>query len=249
MTLVNHIRRKDILVHLKWWDVLIVTIIMFGSAIYNSFLIFSTVQEQVATSSNFIEFTAAMNWQAFWNQSILLLCAFFYLWLRHFDFSQWRVRVNGKAILLGILLFLGVGLIFDFYFIGVDYLFPPVDSGVYEQQVVSTIHPLLKRLSEIDISLLIYSALNGFYEEIFFLGICLSVNPAQKNYFLVYSLIVRYSFHTYQGNASALAIGFILGGIFYLVYRRMKEKNLFPFFLSHAIGDVFGVGILNYLIG
>lgn len=88
--------------------------------------------------------------------------------------------------------------------------------------------------------------LNGFYEEIFFLGVCLSAKLEKRMYYFIYSLVICYSFHTYQGNISALAIGFLVRGIYYFLYTRPKEKNLFPFFLAHAITDVFGAGIINY---
>lgn len=94
--------------------------------------------------------------------------------------------------------------------------------------------------------MILYSILNGFYEEIFFLGICLSVKPEERKYYFIYSLLVRYSFHTYQGNISAIAIGLLVGGIYYFLYEKMEEKNLFPFFLAHTITDILGAGIISY---
>lgn len=38
----------------------------------------------------------------------------------------------------------------------------------------------------------------------------------------------------------------LFGGFVYLLYRRSKDKNLLPFFIAHAIGEVFGMGIISY---
>ncbi|WP_162012486.1 CPBP family intramembrane glutamic endopeptidase [Streptococcus sp. S784/96/1] len=248
MTILEKIRGSEKLQYLKWWDILILTLILFLQAIQSSFAAFSTLEDSAV--AELPAFTSDINWQAFSQQSFLLALAFLYLWLRRFDFSVWtsKIRVTPKAILMGIGLFFGIAILFDLYFIAASYLLPPtpVDSVYYEAEQI--MHPLLQKLSEIDLSLLVYSALNGFYEEIFFLGICLTVKTEHRRWAFLYSLLVRYSFHTYQGNVSALAIGFLLGTIYYVLYTRMKEKNMFPFFLAHAISDVMGVGILSYFI-
>ena len=97
------------------------------------------------------------------------------------------------------------------------------------------------------VSVIPFAFLNGFYEEIFFLGICLSVEKKWIPEALIYSIIVRYAVHTYQGQISAICIGLVLGLTFFILYRRSKTKNLIPFFIAHAIGDVFGVGIMAYI--
>ncbi|UWH02138.1 CPBP family intramembrane metalloprotease [Corynebacterium silvaticum] len=100
---------------------------------------------------------------------------------------------------------------------------------------------------KIDASLVLFSLQNGFYEEIFFLGIFLSVAPKYRVAAFIFSLVVRTIFHTYQGLASALGIGLILGSIFYFLYTRSKDKNLYTFFLAHAICDVVGLAVLYLL--
>lgn len=213
---------------------------MFSSFIVTSFSTFFHLTDKNMTEIP--EFTSALNWQAFIFQGILLGIAFLYLYFRNFDFSQWKIRVNLKAILIGIILFAGVALLFDLYFMLLsETVFD--NSIFYESQNENS---FFSSFSNIDLSLLFYSILNGFYEEIFFLGVCLSVVPEKRVYYFIYSLFIRYSFHTYQGNLSAIAIGFLLGSIYYMLYTKMKEKNLFPFFLAHAITDVFGAGIIGY---
>ncbi|HDL2992820.1 TPA: CPBP family intramembrane metalloprotease, partial [Mannheimia haemolytica] len=101
-------------------------------------------------------------------------------------------------------------------------------------------------LREVNISTVLYAILNGFYEEIFFLGICLAVKPEYLKWAVIYSLIIRVSFHTYQGMESALGLGIWLGLIIYLLYSRSKQKNLFPFWVAHSIADILGLSLLAY---
>lgn len=236
--------KREKINYLKWWDILIVTVIMFGYFIYSSISSFFYLPDPNTTQIP--EFTTNMNWRALVFQFILLSIAFIYLYIRNFNFSQWKIKINLKSIAIGIALFIGVALIFDLYFTLVYSIlpYPNTDNSVFYES--ETTNLLLSKLSTVDLSLIMYSILNGFYEEIFFLGICLSVEPDKRKYYFIYSLLIRYSFHTYQGNISALAIGLLVGGIYYLVYTKSKDKNLFPFFLAHAITDVFGAGIISY---
>ena len=112
--------------------------------------------------------------------------------------------------------------------------FPHIIGAFFENELVSTV---------------IYAVFNGVYEEIYFLGICLAVKPEHRKWAVPFSLLVRVSFHTYQGMFSALGIGVLFGLYFYLLYRRSKDKNLLPFFVAHMWGDIIGVGILHYLVG
>ena len=92
-----------------------------------------------------------------------------------------------------------------------------------------------------------YALLNGFYEEFFFLGVMTSVNQKYKWWALAYSTLIRISFHTYQGLLWAVVIGVIYGLFYYVLYKKVI-KNLLPFFLMHALADMFGSSILYLLI-
>ena len=92
-----------------------------------------------------------------------------------------------------------------------------------------------------------YALLNGFYEEFFFLGLLTSVKEKHKWLVLVYSVIIRISFHTYQGLLWALVIGLVYGLFYYFLYKYVV-KNLLPFFLMHALADMFGSSLLYLLI-
>lgn len=115
----------------------------------------------------------------------------------------------------------------------------------YQLSAVAT--PSLAQLfPNLDLSLILYALLNGFYEEIFFLGVCLAVRPEYTKWAFLYSLVIRCSFHTYQGLGTAIALGLLVGTIFYLLYRKLKQQNLLPFFFAHAIADMIGLSVLFY---
>ena len=97
-------------------------------------------------------------------------------------------------------------------------------------------------------STILYSILNGFYEEIYFLGICMAVCEKNIRKSFLFSIIVRFLFHTYQGLVPAIGIGLILGIVYYLMYTKLKIKNMVPYFVSHIIADIFGIGVLWYFI-
>ena len=92
-----------------------------------------------------------------------------------------------------------------------------------------------------------YAFLNGFYEEFFFLGLMTSVKDEHKWYALAFSTLVRVSFHTYQGLVWALVIGVVYGLFYYFMYKKFI-KNLLPFFLMHALTDMFGSSLIYLLI-
>lgn len=225
------------LINLTWWDILVLTLIMFSYFIYSSLIGYINLTDKLM--GEVIEYTNDMNWDMLSFQMVLLVSAMLYLWLRNFNFAQWPITINLKAIVQGVGIFLVVALAMDLFSLAAYYLVPPSENIIYTAAA----------LPKLDFSLLLYSVLNGFYEEIFFLGICLAVTRDQRLLFILYSLLIRYAFHTYQGQIAAISIALVIGGVFYFFYIIISPKNLFPFFLAHAFADMFGMGILNYLYG
>lgn len=232
--------------YLRAYDLVVLTVIMFGYFILVSNWMYlgqaSTGQDSLAV--NALDFTPRQNWQAMQIQLVFLLLAGLYLYWRKFDFSQWQLEITLKGALQGLALFLGVALAFDLYYMALSWLSSPASLAD-----LLAAYPSLsfgQALAGLDVSLVIYSLFNGFYEEIFFLGICMSVPPEKRPLAFIYSLLVRYAFHSYQGQATAIGISLIVGGVYYGVYTWMGEESLFPFMLSHSLADMFGLGILTY---
>ena len=226
---------KEKIKYLRWFDILIVTIILFGTAIYGSTVNFLTIDN--ININQEINFSKVDNIRSIIMEIIELILAFFYLYLRKFDFSQWKYKITLKGTIFSIFLFIIVSLIID----ATDLLFYGFKSSI--SSIGS--YGFIEIFKNIDIHLVLFSLLNGFYEEIFFLGICTCVNKKNQLISLIYSVFIRISFHTYQGLISSLQIGLILGIIFYVFYK--KDKNLYPFMLSHSIADTIGLGIIQLL--
>ena len=229
-------QNKEKINHLKWFDILVLTLILWGEGIYTSTASYIALIQGASTVDDNLTFSATDNYGALALQAGLLLLALLYLWLRRFDFKVWTIRFNIKAVAGGVLIFLAAALLLDIYFMLTNPLtallpFPGPIGAFFGSETVSSV---------------IYALLNGVYEEIYFLGICLAVRKEHLKWALPFSLLIRVSFHTYQGMISALGIGLMFGIFMYLMYRRSKDRNLLPFFIAHAIGDIFGLGVLSY---
>ena len=220
---------------LRWWDILILSLLMFGYPIFLSTSMFFTSQ----SAQSEILFTATSNINGLIMEALQLGLAFLYLLVRKYDFSQWRFKITLKTTIYGILLYLLLSLFMDFVTIfsyGTEWIFD------YTQEN----NAFLQKFEEFDATLIIFSLMNGFYEELFFLGICLAVQQKYLKYAFLYSLIIRFSFHTYQGFSYALGISLILGIIYFYFYAK-RSKNLYPYILSHIIADILGLSIIALL--
>ena len=143
--------------YLRWWDIAIVTLILFGSAIWNSTQIFLTSDPNALAQG--AQFSADDNIYAIVVQSFELAIAFLYLKVRRFDFSQWKYQVTWKGTLFAAALFLGLALLMDIISI-IAYGWPAVSASIGTGG-------LTMLLGEIDLSLIVFSLLNGFYEDKF----------------------------------------------------------------------------------
>lgn len=227
---------KEKITVLKWFDIAIITVIMFGDGIYNSTLQYLALSNQTSTLKENLTFSSMQNYQALALQSLLLFLAFMYLVFRNFDFSVWTQKMAFEPWLLVKIvgIFILAALAMDIY-------------ALVSYQLSAVATPSLAQLfPNLDLSLILYALLNGFYEEIFFLGVCLAVRPEYTKWAFLYSLVIRCSFHTYQGLGTAIALGLLVGTIFYLLYRKLKPQNLLPFFFAHAIADMIGLSVLFY---
>lgn len=247
MAFKNSLRPTEPLKYLKWYDIAIVTLIMFGQFIVRSteqwLASFGPVIESSLKSTSDVASSGAAYSSNFTLQVILLTLACIYLWLRNFDFKQLPIRLSWSVLVWVPLIFAIMGLLGDLV---------TTLSGAYNYfswDVIRFINPMeivtkFLALSPMAIS---YALLNGFYEEFFFLGLLTSVKDEHKWWVLAYSTLIRVSFHTYQGLLWALTIGVLFGLLYYVLYK-YKVKNLLPFFLVHALADMFGSSLLYLLV-
>ncbi|MFS1663588.1 CPBP family intramembrane glutamic endopeptidase [Streptococcus sp. zg-JUN1979] len=242
------IRSKESLKTLKWYDLLVVTLIMFGY-----FIVLSTKQylqsigvlavSVVTTTSQNTTTDGAAYSSNLTLQVVLLLLALGYLWLRRFDFKQLPMSFKWSTLGWVVVIFTIVGLIGDVVTTlsgSYNYFNPAILPYISFSAVINK----FLALSPLAI---IYSLLNGFYEEFFFLGLMPSVSDKYKWSSLVFAVLIRFAFHTYLGLMWATVIGLVFGIIYYLLYT-YKVKNLLPFFLAHALFDMFGTSFIYVIV-
>ena len=210
---------------------------MFFGAIYQSNIYYFGLLSGELNIADVLDFSSLQNYQTLIIQAFYLILAYFYLWFRGFDFGVLfsQIKFNSKAILWAFAIFIITAFAMDLYDILAFWCLDILGFKIFDD-------PAATEFSlNITFSLVIYALFNGFFEEIFFLGICLALDKKYLKFALFFSLFVRFSFHTYQGMLSAIGIGFLFGGILYFLYQ--KIQNLLPFFLGHTLADIFGLSL------
>lgn len=212
--------------HLTMGDIIVLALIFFGHAIYSSTVWFLQIQAQPELLQEPV-FDNAANWWTIIQELALLTVAGIYLHIRRFDWTRLNMALGRSTIALAALLVVSAGVVAD-----------ALDWVLYGslQQYSMAWQP----------SLLAVALVNGFYEELFFMGLIYAVRDSQLKIALAFSLLVRFAFHTYQGLESALIITSM--GVVFMWYRA-KIQYLVPFFLAHAVFDVFGLSLSGIFFG
>ena len=199
MNVLTKIRPKEPLKTLKWFDILIVTIIMFGEFIIRSTQQFlQSLQPVTEVAQQYTETTTSYSDGAadssnFTLQVILLAIALLYLVIRHYDLKQLKIHFHWSVLIWGSVLFTIVGLFGDVVttLIGEYNYFDPVLIPFMNPQEI------INKFLAVSPMAIAYGLLNGFYEEFFFLGLMISVKEEHQWKALAFSILVRFSFHTY----------------------------------------------------
>ncbi|WP_165164693.1 type II CAAX prenyl endopeptidase Rce1 family protein [Corynebacterium qintianiae] len=223
---------------MTWWDLAILTAIFFGPSIVLS--VQTALAATDAVEPTVPEFTTEANWGALWQQSMLLALAAGYILARRIKLVPWSIKPTVKGTALGAGLFALCGGLFDLAYT-VYGAVAGFDDAAAEAAGTAA------QSAGFDPSLLVYSVFNGFFEEFFFLVVCLSLRAKWATAAAAYSILVRISFHTYQGVFNALLIGAVYGTIFYALSRKMPAQRIYPFVLAHALADYFGTGLVDLL--
>ncbi|NQN49388.1 CPBP family intramembrane metalloprotease [Streptococcus suis] len=249
--LLKKIRPVQPLKDLRWFDLLILTAIIWGNSIITSTQMWiASFSATEAVDASVSSFSSSDDWWAIGNELKLLTIALIYLFIRHFDFKQLKVKLHWNVLLWAPAIFLGAGLLCDLAFDVFD-LFPSLTDNFtylgYFPYYDWSISSVIEKFATLSSSRVLFSLMNGFYEEFFFLGLLLSTNKKYRPWILIFSTIVRVSFHTYQGLPSALVIGIVFGLFYYFLYTR-KNDNLLPFFLGHAFADMVGTSFFYLFV-
>nr|WP_282188741.1 CPBP family intramembrane glutamic endopeptidase [Streptococcus anginosus] len=234
--------------YLKWFDIVIVTALLFGQFIYRSTELYlaslspsttaAVTDTASKTASDGVAYSSNLELQI-----LMLALTIAYLILRRFDFKQLLIHLSWSVLFWVPFIFAVMGILAD----TVTTL-----SGEYnyfDPQLWKYIDltEIFRKFIDLTPMAILYALLNGFYEEFFFLGLLTSVRDKYKWWVLLYSTIIRVSFHTYHGMLWALTIGVGFGLLYYCLYK-YKVKNLLPFFLAHALADIYGSSLMYVLI-
>ncbi|HEL2383738.1 TPA: CPBP family intramembrane metalloprotease [Streptococcus suis] len=249
--LLKKIHPKQSLKELQWFDILILTAIIWGNSILTSTQMWiASLSATEVVDASVSSFSSSDDWWAIGNEVKLLVIALIYLFIRHFDFKQLKVKLHWNVLLWAPAIFLGAGFLCDLASDVFD-LFPSLTDNFsylgYFPYYDWSISSVIEKFATLSPSRVLFSLMNGFYEEFFFLGLLLSTNKKYRPWILAFSTIVRVSFHTYQGLPSALIIGVVFGLFYYFMYTR-KNDNLLPFFLGHAFADMVGTSFFYLFV-
>ncbi|MFD0966042.1 CPBP family intramembrane glutamic endopeptidase [Seminibacterium arietis] len=230
--------------HLTMVDLLVLTIIFWGWPITSSTLHFFSLEEALVATADSFNFGDDANIGGIIEEIISLALATLYLRYRYFDFRQLNFSIDKKTILLTIAIIIVVAIsteVFLYFALPTDMSIEFAENADISEQYSSIASDFFDSLN---FWLVAFSFLNGFFEEIFFLGLIFAVPRKWLIHALIFSLLVRFSFHTYQG--LIYAANTILLGVILILFRS-KIKSLVPFGLAHAFFDIFGSGIPFWL--
>lgn len=215
----------------------VLSFIFFGYFISLSlWMYFCTDDVQIPSAASFSDYS---NIFSIVLELVLLILAGVYLRWRRFHFSSLNFSVSFYTLPLMLLLVLLGAVLIDVCIYGSYWIIYGVNPLSYlsawraEREVGVFAH--------ITLWLVLFSLLNGFFEELFFMGFTFAVTGRYRIYAIIASVCIRFSFHLYQGIASAMGIALI--GLGFILVRR-KVASLVPFMLAHAVFDIFGAGIL-----
>jgi len=169
--------------NLRWFDVIIITLILFGK-----FIVIST-QMYLATLKPAVEAAATAVTEAATEvaetttdvategaayssnlryQATMLAIVFIYLFIRNFDFKQVKFKLNWKIIPQYLVLFIIMGLSADILYLIFDNGYNYFSAESLSHINLLSVFPKFAALSKVAI---IYALLNAFYEEFYFLGL------------------------------------------------------------------------------
>ncbi|MFZ7174149.1 CPBP family intramembrane glutamic endopeptidase [[Pasteurella] aerogenes] len=228
-------------------DLVILAAIFFYSPIITSFYYFTELQQAGLVAPENLEFSEADNYSSIGMELVSLGVAWLYLMLRKFQFAQLPFAFNKNTLPLALALILFTGAICHLF---ANTFSPEIltEPTLADSTLMESAAPAQTESENFwdyfSLSLILFALLNGFYEEIFFLGLVFCVEKKWLPYALIFAFIVRFAFHTYQGIFGAIVVS-LFGVLFMLL--RFKIRNVVPFMLAHSFFDVFGLGLPLWL--
>lgn len=214
-------------------DIIALSLIFFAYPTVSAIFGYLELQHHDLATPTKHTFDSHANYQTILFELVSLAIAGVYLWWRQFNFKFLNFKINRYTLPWCVLLIITAGLVAD----GYQWL----HSIMLPEHFPET--NVLANDAAIDFSLILVSFLNGFYEELFFMGLVFAVPKQTLPKAIAWSLSVRFIFHLYQGFAGALTIMTL--GLTFWFFRR-KTDMLLPFMLAHAVFDLFGLSLMGW---
>lgn len=153
------------------------------------------------------------------------------LYLRGWRWWQFNLRITSWGSAAGAGLAVADYLVYSLLFV---LLFEPVfpeSVALYPEEVVESLHP---------VTVVIFSIVNGFYEELLVVGYVYLALAARYgfNVALSASTALRLLYHLYQGPIAVIAI-LPMGLLFFWLYARYRR--LWPLVFAHILLDIYGL--------
>lgn len=159
---------------------------------------------------------------------VALVIIGFYLKSRNWKFQDFNLDFTFKMIGIAILLVLTREVL------GAVIASSLKSFGILNPEIIKS--PIISLQTNI-VSILLITIVNSIYEEVILIGYLFKrLEKLHFNYIILISLIIRASFHTYQGWDN-MPMVFILALVFGAYYA--KYRKLMPLILAHAIGNSF----------
>lgn len=218
-------------------DIGVLTIILLGAALVQSTLGFLGLYQTAQIGQpETLTFDSSDNYGSLLLQGVQFLMAWGYLSVRRFDWQSLDFNTDKHTLTAALKLIVVAGIISTLLAYVLMWLFGEAQYADDTQNASYAV--------SLSFSLVIFSLFNGFYEEVFFLGLMFATDKRHHKLLIIISLLLRFLVHTYQGLMGAVMV-MMLGVVF--LYFRQRTTHLVPFMLAHAFFDVFGLGLWGFV--
>ena len=226
-------------------EVIIIGLLFFGAPCFFSIQgYFNTIASNGGQRLEWTSLKTYENYATIFYEIGILALTFSYLQYTEFRFSALNFRFSWDTIPIILALFVSAALLSDLgTLISSILLQPHVPSDLDTFEIGEPATTML--WTHITPTWIGFALLNGFFEELYFMGIVFLPPKKQQIYVIFFSIFLRFLFHIYLGIPAA--IGVMCMGIVFLLVRR-KTKSLLPFVLTHSLFDIFGVGLMHWVL-
>jgi len=221
----------------SFWEIIIVIGIGFGLSIYSSTIMFLKVNSDYSHSWTY-KLTNQWNYSIIIYEIVALALIIYFLKLRGWKKEDFNLDFTLRLIWTGLLIMFVKNIITNGSFKILE-LFNVLDKSAAEHVQFG--------LEANWISILLIVIINSIYEEFILIGYLFKRLQNLHPYLvIIISLIIRESYHTYQGWMSLIAIvpiGLVFG------YYYAKYRKLWPVIFAHAFTNLIVFLGMYYKIG